>query len=187
MLRLALVTHAPTAATRSASFPADDDLDDHGLRKARAAAPPGAAARCLASPAVAARRTAEAMELTAQAEPALRDIDYGRWSGRTLDAVAAEDSEGVARWMADPAAAPHGGESLDALMRRVAAWADACVAGRTLVITHVSVVRAAVVHLLDAPPRAFWRLDVAPLSVTRLHRSGGRWTLRAFNHPLRAR
>jgi broad specificity phosphatase PhoE len=87
--------------------------------------------------------------------------------------------------MRDPAAAPHGGESLLALLGRVGCWLDAHArdGGRVLAVTHAGPVRAAVVHALGAPPDAFWRLDVAPLSRTVLHAHDGRWTVRTLNLP----
>jgi broad specificity phosphatase PhoE len=45
-------------------------------------------------------------------------------------------------------------------------------------VTHAVVVRAALIQALGLPPRVFRQLDVAPLSVTRLHLRSGRWTLR---------
>jgi len=39
------------------------------------------------------------------------------------------------------------------------------------------------VYVLRAPPDAFWRLDVAPLSRTVLHAHDGRWSVRAVNLP----
>ncbi|GHJ93227.1 hypothetical protein SNE510_27460 [Streptomyces sp. NE5-10] len=36
----------------------------------------------------------------------------GRWCGRTLEEVAGAEAEAVSLWLSDPAAAPHGGESL---------------------------------------------------------------------------
>ncbi|MBB5156135.1 hypothetical protein [Saccharopolyspora phatthalungensis] len=47
-----------------------------------------------------------------------------------------------------------------------------------------SVIRAAVVHALQAPPAAFWRLDVAPLSHTMMSGNAGRWTLSETGHQL---
>ena len=37
------------------------------------------------------------------------------------------------------------------------------------------------VAALDAPPIAFWRIDVAPLSITELHAHDGRWTVTRVN------
>jgi hypothetical protein len=39
------------------------------------------------------------------------------------------------------------------------------------------------VHALGAPLDAFWRVDVAPLSITELHAHDGRWTLTRTNAP----
>ena len=52
--------------------------------------------------------------------------------------------------------------------------------GKTVVVTHASVIRAAIVHAIEANPRSFWHIDVAPLSVTALSGNGGRWTLSAI-------
>jgi hypothetical protein len=44
-----------------------------------------------------------------------------------------------------------------------------------------------VLAVLDAPAAAFWRLDVAPLTVTDLRGGPGRWTVRATGAPLAPR
>lgn len=176
-LRLTLVAQAATAATRRAAFPDDGAVEAGALRDVAAVAAvlPGRA-RAWVSPARAAGETAAALGLAAVAEAALADCDYGSWRGLTLDAVPAA---ALAAWLADPGAAPHGGESLAALCARVAGWLDGDLGGGPAVaVTNAAVVRAAVLHVLGAPAAAFWRIDVAPLSVTRLQRSGGRWTLR---------
>ena len=81
-----------------------------------------------------------------------------------------------------PAAAPHGGESLAALIERAGAWLAQSLAreGATLAVTHASVVRAAIVNALGAGSSAFWRIDVAPLSLARLSGRDGRWNLVAL-------
>jgi broad specificity phosphatase PhoE len=61
--------------------------------------------------------TAAALGLAATVDAGLADWDLGEWRGRALDEVA-----GIAEWVADPDAVPHGGESLTALLARVAAW-----------------------------------------------------------------
>jgi broad specificity phosphatase PhoE len=81
--------------------------------------------------------------------------------------------------MRDPAATPHGGESRLDLMQRVASWLDGENArnDQTIVVTHASVIRAAIVYAIGATPDSFWRIDIAPLSVTRLSGKDGRWNL----------
>ncbi len=140
-----------------------------------------AVARVLTSPATAARQTAAALGLTAEVEPGLRDCDYGRWAGRTLDEVSAVEPEAVFAWLSDPAAAPHGGESIAALAGRVGDWLDSeAVQGGVLAVTHAAVMRGAVIHVLGAPMQSFWRIDVPPLALFELRRGGGPWTLRAM-------
>ena len=66
-------------------------------------------------------------------------------------------------------------------MTRVRGWLEAMstTPSRTAVVTHPAVVRAAVLLVLDAPPKSFWRIDIAPLSRTVLHYRGHAWTLRS--------
>ena len=178
--RLKLICHASTAALRTSAFPADEPLDIQGRQKL-AGLPHRAhyADGYLTSPALRAVQTAESLNLAVTVEPMLRDCDYGRWTGRTLDEVQAEEPEAVAEWLRDPGAAPHGGESVLALIERVATWLDARKAtpGKIVAVTHAPVIRAAIVHAIEAGPRSFWRIDVAPLSLARLSANNGRWTL----------
>jgi broad specificity phosphatase PhoE len=187
--RLVLLRHARTAAVRAAAFPAaDEPLDDAGARDAAALAAVVQAAgwsrdgaRC--SPLPRAVATAGLLGLDAVPDDGLREADFGTWAGRTLAEVVASDAEATAHWMADPDAAPHGGEPLRAFVARVGTWLDgqAAVGGRTLAVTHGGVVKAAVVHALGAPLEAFWRVDAAPLHATELHAHDGRWTVARVN------
>jgi broad specificity phosphatase PhoE len=178
--RLKLLCHASTSAVRASAFPADEPLDVQGRQKL-AAFPRHLLRgdRCVTSPALRASQTAEALGLEAVIEPALRDCDYGQWTGRSLEEVQAQDPQAVAEWLRDPEAAPHGGESVTALIARVSAWLDAqkTISGTIVAITHASVIRAAIVCALEAGPQSFWHIDVAPLSLTRLSGHRGRWTL----------
>jgi broad specificity phosphatase PhoE len=185
-LRLALICHAPTHANRASCFPRDEALDASGLEKAHAVAQPfDKATRYLRSPALAAQQTAEAMDINAMVEPELRECDYGRWAGQSINDIAASDRAGLSQWLGDPAACPHGGETLVSLLHRVASWLDQQQGEGTIVaITHVSIVRAAIVGALDAPALAFWRIDISPLSVTWLSRSHRPWTLQSTNEEL---
>jgi len=179
--RLTLICHAATAATCAAAFPADEAIEPAAEEVAAALARRiDPVDRAWMSPALAARQTAAALGLDAMSEPALRDCAFGRWTGRRLADVAAEDAKDLATWLADPAVAPHGGEALDAVRARVATWLQARVAdkGHAVAVTHGSVMRAAVLAVLDAPAGAFWRVDVEPLGIIALGSDGKRWTLR---------
>jgi broad specificity phosphatase PhoE len=178
--RLILICHGSTDAVRRAAFPDDEPLDRHGAADAAVLAGRlPSADRCWTSPELRTRQTAQALHLNAVPLATLRDCDYGAWKGFTFEEILARDPQGIAAWLRDPAAVPHGGESLLSLMRRVGQWLDAeiVVDGPSILITHASVIRAAIVHAIGAPSEAFWRIDIAPLSLTRLSGWDGRWNL----------
>jgi broad specificity phosphatase PhoE len=183
MRRLLLVRHASTDAVRAAAFGADEPLDAGG-RAAAARLRLPRADEVLVSPALRTRETAQACGLdVSRPEAALAECDFGRWAGLTLREVAEREPDAVAAWLNDPDAAPYGGESLSDVLARVRGWlaAQAALDGTAVAVTHAGVVKAAVVIALDAPPAAFWRIDVAPLSVTELHAHDGRWTVTRVN------
>jgi broad specificity phosphatase PhoE len=182
--RLLLIRHAATAATRASAFPLDEALDERARADAsRLAAALPSRADALTSPARRCRETAAAAGLDATVDEGLAACDFGAWAGRTLEEVHEREPEVVRDWMLDPAAAPHGGESLAAVLARVGRWLDvqAQAGGRAVAITHAEIVKAAVVHALAAPALAFWRIDAAPLAVTELHGQDGRWTVVRLN------
>lgn len=195
-VRVIFVSPATGPALREARFAADEApdsagapdgtgaLDEAGLRAARAAAGrlpvPGHA---FVSPSARCRATAAALGIdpAAAGRPGeLRGCAMGRWRGRTLDEVAAEEPQAVMAWLTDPDAAPHGGESVRELSERVGRWLDGLtgLTGRVVVVAEPDVVRAAAVHALGAPLHAYWRLDVPPLTATELSGRAGRWNLR---------
>lgn len=183
-VRVMLVSPAMNSALREARFAGASPLDDSGLRQARAAAGTlPAADRTVHGPSLRCARTADALGMRSTAETTACDWELGRWAGARLDEVSASEPEAVAAWLADPAAAPHGGESLLDLCARVGAWLDSLDLdgdgpGRVLAVVEPAVVRAAVVRALELPPPAFWRIDVAPLALTELSGRAGRWNLR---------
>lgn len=178
--RLTLICHASTEAVRKAAFAADEPIDGRDQAEAiELAKLLPRAERCWTSPELRTRQTAELLKLDAIPLTELRDCDYGTWQGHTFEAILARDPKGIEAWLRDPAAAPHGGESLWSLMQRTAHWLDGekLMDRRAIVVTHASIVRAAIVHAIGASPKSFWRIDVAPLSVTRLSGRDGRWNL----------
>jgi broad specificity phosphatase PhoE len=178
---LVLVRHAPTAATRSASFPVDEPVEADALEAAAALGqrlPSRALALC--SPARRARQTAEAVGLKPRIDDALAECDFGSWSGRSLAELHTEDPVATETWMTDSDSAPHGGESLSRFSARVSAWIDAQAQRHETVVavTHSGVIAAAVAHAIGAPVEAVWRLRPDPLTITELDGADGRWTVR---------
>src|SRR5208283_150334 len=113
----------------------------------------------------------------AATEPLLADLDCGQWQGKTLEDMRPGD---LTVWLTDPAAAPHGGESIADLIQRVAGWLNSLTENTlaTVAVTHPAVVRAAILLALDVPAKSFWRIGIAPVSRTAMHFRRGCWTLR---------
>ncbi|MCD9141045.1 histidine phosphatase family protein [Streptomyces albireticuli] len=178
-VRVTLISAVAGVAAREARF-GDGPPDEAALRRAaEAAGGLPAASRVFSAPSARCRATCAALGVTPDGA-APYDLDPGRWRGRSLAEVGAEEPGAVARWLSDPAAAPPGGESVLDVVARVGGWLDSLVeeGGRVLAVVEPAVVRAAVVHGLGLPAGAFWRLDVRPLVRTELSGRAGRWNLR---------
>ncbi|HVJ55542.1 MAG TPA: histidine phosphatase family protein [Aliidongia sp.] len=186
MIRLSLLCHARSSA-HAATFAADDPAEPEAL--AQAALLPdllGRIDRVFAAPERRTQQTAAALGFEATDLPALRDGDFGSWRGCSLADIEAGDPSGIVAWLTDPGAAPHGGESILDVLARVGGWLDGFrEPGHTVAVTHPSVIRAAVVHSFQAPPAAFWRLDVEPLGIADLRGRDDRWTLRSLGRVIR--
>jgi broad specificity phosphatase PhoE len=181
--RVTLISPARSEASEAVRFDADSPLSDAGERAAHAAAgslPTAPSARHLVSPDRRCEQTARILGLDAVPAPQAAGCAMGRWRGSTLEEVAAGEPEAVARWLADPDAAPHGGESVGELCARVGKWLDELAAepGRVVAVVEPDAVRAAVLHALGAPAQGLWRVDVEPLTAVELSGRNGRWNLR---------
>jgi broad specificity phosphatase PhoE len=166
-----------TDAMAAGRFPADEALNALGYRQLYGLEV-GAADTVLCGPETRTRETAELLGLSALVDGRLADLDCGQWRGLNLDSVQPGQ---LTRWLTEPDSCPHDGESIVALIARVRGWlADISrTPGRIVAITHPAVIRAVVLNALDAPPKSFWRIDIAPASRTALHHRGMVWTLRS--------
>jgi broad specificity phosphatase PhoE len=185
MDRLLLVRAAATRAVRRAVFAVDEPLDAGGLR---AAGRLGATTirrvdAVVASPAVRARQTAEAAGWAAVTDADLAAWDLGGWAGLDLEEVGRRDPTGLRSWLEEPTARPHGGESRAELLARVGRFLDAARdrPGTIVAVTHGAWIRAAVQLAFEAPARSFWRVDVAPASLTKLRRRERGWLVARVN------
>lgn len=175
IVRLTLVSHGFTDAMAAGRFGDDEPLNCVGRRQCGSGIETADAAYC--GPEQRTRQTAELLGLDAETDSRLTDLDCGCWRGSALDDI---DPAEVARWRTDPEQAPPGGESVIDLVARVRGWLHwvSATPGRITAVSHPAVVRAATLVALDAPPKAFWRIDVAPASRTVLHYRTPGWTLR---------
>jgi broad specificity phosphatase PhoE len=184
-LRVLFICHAATADTRRAAFGGDGPLLDGAARRVADLAAHLPRARTVSrSGAACCAETTSALGLDgdARVDDGVGDWDFGAWRGLSLAEVEARDPEGVVAWRMRPDHAPHGGESLVDVLARVRGWLEALDGeGVRIVVTHPSVIRAAVVCGLEVPEEAFWTIDIAPTSVTELRRRGTRWRVARIN------
>ena len=186
MTSLTLVAHALTPDLRGlvlGGAAAPDTSSVEAARELRISA-----AEVYSGPEPAAVQTAEAIGLVPTVDRALRDREYGDWSGRSLEELLAASPEPVAAWLDRPHTAPPGGESANDLITRIADWlgdlaqpeAERSTGVRDVAaVVHPAVVRAAILYVLEAPAESLRHVDVRPLSVVRFSEYDGRWSLLA--------
>ena len=176
--RLTLICHARTVAQKFASFPTNEPLEMDwqsalGSRRHGFKGTP----RLLCAPELRTRQTAALFGDEVEVVAALSDCDFGHWQGVTIDELQTSQAEALQSWLDDPTSAPHGGESVVQLGKRVEQWLKTLetTPGHVIAITHPFVIRAALTHVLQGA--AFNQIDVEPLSAIEL-RFTGRWRLR---------
>jgi broad specificity phosphatase PhoE len=179
--RITFISHASTSAIRRAAFPSDEPLEDGEfgkLQQIKWNAPK--ADRILCGPELRTRQTAEGLGLEASSADELRDCDYGSWRGRELSEIQLSNPGNLELWLTDPNTIPHGGESIAHVIDRTRHWLDISRdAGHVIAVTHPAIIRGAILHALAAPAQAFWRIDIAPVTLTDLRFGGRSWTVRA--------
>ncbi|MFG3442012.1 bifunctional RNase H/acid phosphatase [Nonomuraea sp. NPDC047897] len=194
---LLLLRHGetPLSAERRFSGLGDAELTANGLAQAAAAArrlsrEPYRIDAVVCSPLKRARQTAEAVArstgLDVDVDEDLRETDFGAWERHTFTEIQRRWPDELAAWLADPEAAPPGGESFAAVADRVRRAEERLVEryeGRTvLVVSHVTPIKTLLRLALMAPPEALYRmhLDLACLSLIE-HYADGRSVVKSFN------
>ena len=171
----------------------DVPLTDVGRQQAAAAAKrfaPAGLDVIMTSPLLRAVQTAhEVAAVTGAAvvtDDGFRETDFGAWEGLTFAEVRDRWPAEVTAWLADPQAAPPGGESFTDVSARVTAALHRVLADRDrqtiLIVSHVTPIKTLVATALLAPPAALFRmhLDVAALSEIDWYADGPA-VLRSFN------
>ncbi|WP_270937046.1 histidine phosphatase family protein, partial [Falsiroseomonas oryzae] len=113
------------------------------------------------------------------AEPALDEIDFGAWTGRSFDAL--DDDPAWRSWNEQRGTArPPGGEAMHEALARVLRWTETLAGthpdSTLLAVSHADVIKAALCAHLGLTLDAHWRLEVAPASLSgvELWPGGGR-------------
>ncbi|HXW42545.1 MAG TPA: histidine phosphatase family protein [Xanthobacteraceae bacterium] len=138
--------------------------------------------RCVATAAA----IAKACGIAAKTCDDLNDIDYGAWQFKTFVDAKAQDPELFATWFATPQLVRFpNGEALQDLAARVADAVRMVLsrhAGDTIVLVgHDSVNRMLLLHFLDLPPSAFWRIDQTPCCLDEIDVTGDKVCVRRIN------
>lgn len=175
--RLTLICHARTVAQKLARFPTDEPVENLAVPSDAFRARLAVTRRLVCAPELRTQQTAAWFGADAQIDQALRDCDWGRWHGQSIKDLQANENQALQAWLADPEAAPHGGESVRQLTQRVAKWLDTIAAtpGHAVAVTHPFVMRAALMQVLQGA--AFNAIDIEPLAMIDL-RFNGIWRLR---------
>jgi alpha-ribazole phosphatase len=110
-------------------------------------APSEPIARIVSSPSRRTRGLAEALgaalALPVEIDEWLAELSFGAWELRTWDAIEEEDGARLHAWMSRwRLEAPPGGERVDQLVARVAAFRASVGDARVLAVTHAGVIRA---------------------------------------------
>ncbi|MBD9731073.1 histidine phosphatase family protein [Streptomyces sp. H28] len=195
-VRVTFVAAAGSSSLLNERFQDDRPLDQGGWHEVQRVAhellPLAASDLRYCSPNPRSRATGDGLGYTPLVQLALRDCDMGRWRGMSLGEAMAREPEAVDAWLADPRSTAHGGESLLDFIARVGGWLDTRPAEdgcRVVAVAEPSVIRAALVYVLKAPPATYWSIDVRSLSTTTVAGRAGRWSLRldpVSAQPLRA-
>ena len=186
--RLLMLRHGQTehSAQRRYSGRADLPLTELGERQAAAAAArlanTNGVAAVVSSPLRRAQQTAQpvadALAVPLTVHDGLIETDFGAWEGLTFAEARERDPDLHARWLTDTSLAPPGGESMDAVHRRVRRVRDQLISehGATtlIVVSHVTPIKALLRMALEAGPSLLHRLhlDVASLSVAEFYPDG---------------
>lgn len=170
---------------------ADGPLDERGEAQARFVA-----RRLLvvpeliveSSPRRRARHTAgiiaAARDITVRVVPQMDEVDFGSWSGRTFEELAADPQ--WRRWNRYRAVSrTPAGDSIRDVQTRVLAHfrkLEQMFDEQTIaIVTHAEVIRSAVLLSLQAPIEEYHRYEIEPASLTRLSVEGAQLRLDSVN------
>jgi broad specificity phosphatase PhoE/ribonuclease HI len=189
--RFLLLRHGQTALSveRRYSGHGEAPLTETGVSQAKAAAERlstmdevGPGTPIVSSPLGRARQTAQALADavggTVVVHPGLIETDFGAWEGLTFAEAAERDPALHREWLGDGSIPAPGGESFDAVHRRVRRARDELITehgGTTIVIvSHVTPIKSLLRMGLDAGPSLLFRLhlDLASLSVAEFYPDG---------------
>jgi alpha-ribazole phosphatase len=178
-----LIRHAPVDGPRGVIHAADApaDLSDVSAFAALKLRLP-ASAHAICSPMRRARETAAMLRLDAVDEPDFAEQDFGAWTGRRHDDLAAELGAAYQEFWKSPARSrPPGGESFVDQIERTRAGLARLPTGDAVLVVHSGTIRAVLAIVLELSPDSALRFAVDPLSLTRIDRLANGWRVAGVN------
>lgn len=118
---------------------------------------------------------AQRHRLALSVDPRFREVGQGVWEGLSPDEIQRDDAAAYAAFHQDPCRnRPHGAEALDVFGQRVSEALEelfsAAAGEHVLVIAHAGVIRAALGHVLQSDPVAWYRTRIDNAALTRFRR-----------------
>ena len=183
-MRLILLRHGRTGLSGHYVGSSDVPLSEEGRAQIQGLRPMLAAMRIdglMASPMLRCTQTASllGLGLPVQLDPDLREIDFGRWEGKTFGEIEAQDPELVQEWAQgnDNFCFPEGEATagFTSRMESVKKRLLAAEARTMLVVAHGGVIRSLICGLLGLSPQDYLLFQVAKghYSTMDLHSEGG--------------
>lgn len=168
-MQVYLLRHGRTSATGTYTGISDVDLTTEGAREIQniaGATDLGTGAICFCSPLRRCRQTADFFDMKGKItyDSALREIDFGRWEGRTFTEIAREDPDTLQLWLEQKEYFTFpGGERVIDFMNRVNDWFDQLLkrdSDRVFIVSHGGVIRQAICHLLGLDQEFSFQFEI---------------------------
>jgi alpha-ribazole phosphatase len=178
-----LIRHAPAGGPRGVIHGPDapaDVSDAAAFAALKARLPVNALVLC--SPARRTFETALTLGLDPVKQVLFREQDFGAWTGRRHNDLAAELGDTYREFWKSPAGnAPPGGESFVDQIGRTVDGLASLPAGDVVLVVHSGTIRAALAIALDLSADAALRFVVDHLSLTQIDRLENGWRVVAVN------
>jgi len=105
----------------------------------------------------------------------LREMNFGRWTGMSISDIERVDPDLFKRWRDDPwNVSPPNGETFKELTDRVVRSIEGICSKHkeenVLVVSHAGAIRAIILHLLRADPKAYWNIRISHSTIVLLER-----------------